>query len=305
MFLEKVFGEGFHKQAKSDKIFDVINYIGLALILLIVLYPLYFIVIASFSSPDAVARGEVWLWPVGFNTDGYARIFEYKDIWTGYWNSLKYTVVGTSINLLLTIPAAFALSRKELVGKGFVMGLFAFTMFFSGGLVPTYLLINKLNMDNTIWALVLPGAVSVYNLIVARSFFSQSIPEELYEASIVDGCSYMKYFFQIVLPVSKPILAVMFLIYAVSHWNSYFSALIYLTDRSMYPLQVILREILIQQQSLVGGSAANSESIELQRQLSEMIKYGVIIVSSLPVLCVYPFVSKHFVKGMMIGSVKG
>lgn len=303
--LEKIFGEGFSKQAKSDKVFDVINYLGLMLILLLVLYPLYFIVIASFSSPDAVARGEVWLLPVEFSTEGYQRVFEYKEIWTGYWNSLKYTVVGTGINLLLTIPAAFALSRKELVGKNFIMALFTFTMFFSGGLVPTYLLINDLGMTNSIWALVLPGAVSTYNLIVARSFFAQSIPEELYEASIVDGCTYSKYFFKVVLPVSKPILAVMFLIYAVGHWNSYFSALIYLTDRELYPLQVILREILIQQQSVAGGSMANAEAVEAQRKLSEMIKYGVIIVSSLPVLCIYPFVQKHFVKGMMIGSVKG
>ena len=217
--LEKIFGEGFSKQAKSDKVFDVLNYIGLAMILLLVLYPLYFIVIASFSSPDAVARGEVWLLPVDFSTEGYQRIFEYKEIWTGYWNSLKYTVVGTGINLLLTIPAAFALSRKELVGKNVIMALFTFTMFFGGGLVPTYLLVNNLGMNNTIWALVLPGAVSTYNLIVARSFFAQSIPEELYEASIVDGCTYAKYFFKVVLPVSKPILAVMFLIYAVGHWT--------------------------------------------------------------------------------------
>ncbi|MEG0580012.1 MAG: carbohydrate ABC transporter permease, partial [Niameybacter sp.] len=298
--LEKIFGEGFKKQTKSDKVFDVINYIGLALILLLVLYPLYFIVIASFSSPDAVARGEVWLAPVDFSVEGYQRIFEYKEIWTGYYNSLKYTIVGTGINLLLTIPAAFALSRKELAGKNFVMGLFTFTMFFGGGLVPTYLLVNNLNMTNTIWALVLPGAVSVYNLIVARSFFSQSIPEELYEASVVDGCTYAKYFFQIVLPVSKPIIAVMFLIYAVGHWNSYFSALIYLTDRNLYPLQVILREVLIQQQAVVGGSMASAEAVEAQRKLSEMIKYGVIIVSSLPVLCIYPFVQKYFVKGIMV-----
>lgn len=303
--LNKIFGEGFSKQAKVDKVFDVINYIGLAIILLVILYPLYFIVIASFSSPAAVARGEVWFVPVGFNVDGYKKIFEYKDIWTGYGNSLKYTLVGTAINLIVTIPAAFAFSRSELVGKKFLMALFTFTMFFGGGLVPTYLLMQSLNLTNTMWSLVLPGAVSVYNLIVARSFFDQNIPEELYEASRVDGCSYMQYFFKVVLPISKPILAVMFLIYAVGHWNSYFSALIYLTDRELYPLQVILREVLVQQQSVVGSSSGNVNALEQQRQLAEMIKYGVIIVSSVPVLCIYPFVQKHFVKGMMIGAVKG
>lgn len=303
--LEKIFGEGFKQQTKSDKLFDVLNYIGLGIVLLIILYPLYFIVIASFSSPDAVTRGEVWFFPVGFNLEGYKRIFEYSDIWTGYANSIKYTIVGTAINLIVTIPAAFAFSRKELVGKGFFMGLFTFTMFFGGGLIPTYLLMQSLNLTNTMWALVLPGAVSVYNLIVARSFFDQNVPEELFEASRVDGCSYVQYFFRVVLPISKPILAVMFLIYAVGHWNSYFNALIYLTDRSLYPLQVILREVLVQQQSVTAGSAATLESVEQQRQLAEMIKYGVIIVSSIPVLCIYPFVQKHFVKGMMIGAVKG
>lgn len=303
--VDKIFGEGFRKQTKSDKVFDILNYIGLMIILLIVLYPLYFIVIASFSSPDAVARGEVWFVPIGFNIEGYKKIFEYKDIWLGYGNSIVYTVVGTTINLLFTIPAAFAFSRRELVGRNIMMGLFTFTMFFGGGLVPTYLLMKSLHLTNTMWALVLPGSVGVYNLVVARSFFDQNIPEELYEASKVDGCGYFQYFFKVVLPISKPIIAVMFLIYAIGHWNSYFSALIYLTDRNKYPLQVILREVLVQQQSMVGGSSTNMEAVEAQRQLSEMIKYGVIIVSSLPVLCVYPFVQKHFVKGMLIGSVKG
>lgn len=304
--ITSIFGKKFAKQCISNKIFDIVNHLILFALLMIVLYPLYFIVIASFSSPDAVARGEVLLAPKGFNINGYGEIFKYKDIWVGYGNSILYTVVGTSINLIATIPAAFAFSRNELVGKKPLMLLFAFTMFFGGGLIPTYLLIQDLNMDNSIWALTLPGAVGVYNLIVARSFFDQNIPEELYEASVMDGCDHFRYFLRVVLPIAKPIVAVMILIYAVGHWNAYFNSLIYLTDRSKFPLQVILREVLIQQQSVSGSaSLAGMESLEQRRQLAEMIKYGVIVVSSLPVLCLYPFIQKHFVKGMMIGSVKG
>lgn len=302
--MRKIFGKNFAKQGRSNQIFDIVNHLILFFLMMIVLYPLYFILIASFSSPDAVSRGEVLLFPKGFNGKGYLQIFKYKDIWTGYVNSLLYSVVGTAVNLIATIPAAFAFSRKELVGKKPLMLLFAFTMFFGGGLIPTYLLIRGLHMDNSMWALVLPGAVGVYNLIVARTFFQQSIPEELYEASVVDGCDFFRYFFRIVIPISKPIIAVMLLIYAVGHWNAYFNALIYLVDRSKFPLQVILREILIQQQSVTGGST-DMQALEQQRQLAEMIKYGVIVVSSLPVLCIYPFIQKHFVKGMMIGAVKG
>lgn len=302
--VEKIFGKEFARQGRSNKIFDVVNHLILFFLMMIVLYPLYFIVIASFSAPDAVSRGEVLLLPKGFNIKGYQQIFKYKDIWTGYGNSILYTVVGTTVNIIATIPAAFAFARKELVGKKLLMLLFAFTMFFGGGLIPTYLLIQNLHIDNTMWALVLPGAVGVYNLIVARTFFEQSIPEELYEASVMDGSDHFKYFFHVVLPISKPILAVMILIYAVGHWNAYFNALIYLVDRNKFPLQVILREILIQQQTVTGG-ASNMQAMELQRQLAEMIKYGVIVVSSLPVLCLYPFIQKHFVKGMMIGAVKG
>lgn len=300
----KIFGNKFSRQGRSNKIFDVVNHLILFLLMMIVLYPLYFIVIASFSSPNAVSRGEVLLFPKGLNVKGYNQIFKDKEIWIGYANSLIYTIVGTAVNLIATIPAAFAFSRKELVGKKALVLLFAFTMFFGGGLIPTYLLIQGLDMGNSMWALVLPGAVGVYNLIVARTFFQQSIPEELYEASVVDGCDFFRYFFRVVIPISKPIIAVMLLIYAVGHWNAYFNALIYLVDRNKFPLQVILREILIQQQTVTGGST-DIQALEQQRQLAEMIKYGVIVVSSLPVLLIYPFIQKHFVKGMMIGAVKG
>ena len=289
--MSHIFGKAFARQGRSDKIFDVVNYTFMVLILLIVLYPLYFVVIASFSSPNEVAAGNVILWVKGFNTKGYAEIFKFTKIWSG--------------NLIATIPAAFAFSRREMVGSKFLLFLFTFTMFFGGGLIPTYLLIQSLHLYNSIWALTLPGAVSVYNLIVARTFFELNIPNELYEASTVDGCDYFRYFFKVVLPISKPVIAVMLLIYAVGHWNSYFSALIYIRDNWKMPLQVVLREILIQSTSVTNLSSASMERLEDQRQLAELIKYGVIIVSSLPVLIMYPFVQKHFIKGMMLGAVKG
>lgn len=302
--LERIFGKEFKRQGRGDKTFDVINLIILVLILLAVLYPLYFIVIASFSDPDAVAAGKVWLFPVGFNIDGYKEIFKNSDLWTGYANSIKYTVIGTSVNIAMTIPAAYALSRKELVGRNFFMTMITFTMFFGGGLIPTYLLVNKLGLYNTMWALILPGAVSVYNLIVTRTYFVQNIPEELFEAGQIDGCTYFSFFAKVIIPVSKPIIAVMVLMYAVGHWNSYFNALIYIKDRELYPLQVILRELLIQQEASA-GMAGDAISAAEQQRLADMLKYGIIIVSSLPVLIMYPFVQKYFVKGMMIGSVKG
>lgn len=302
--LQRIFGKEFNRQGKGDKIFDITNFIILLLILLAVLYPLYFIVIASFSDPDAVASGKVWLFPVGFNLDGYKEIFKNTDLWQGYINSIKYTVVGTTLNIALTIPAAYALSRKELVGRKIFITMITFTMFFGGGLIPTYLLVNNLGLYNTMWALILPGAVSVYNLIVTRTYFIQNIPEELFEAGQIDGCSYFTFFTKVVVPVSKPIIAVMVLMYAVGHWNSYFNALIYIKDQELYPLQVILRELLIQQEA-AAGMAGDAISAAEQQKLADMLKYGIIIVSSLPVLCMYPFVQKYFVKGMMIGSVKG
>lgn len=293
----------FSAQSAGDKIFDIINHLILILVTLAVFYPLYFIVIASFSDPAAVASGNVHLLPKGFNLDGYAKVFENQKIWTGYANSILYTVVGTAINLALTIMAAYGLSKKTLPGQGVLMGLITFTMFFSGGLIPSYLLVDKLGLNNTMWALILPSAVSVYNLIIARSYMSQNISGELEEAAKLDGCSDFNLFFRIALPLSKPIIGVVVLMYAVGHWNEYFSALIYLRDQSLYPLQVILRDLLIQteQAANMGGDAS---VMELQK-IADMLKYGVIVVSSLPVLCIYPFIQKYFAQGMMIGSVKG
>jgi putative aldouronate transport system permease protein len=291
-------------KSKEDKIFDVVNTIFLTLICLAVLYPLYFVVIASISNPDMVYNGEVWFLPKGITFEGYKRIFSDPKIWLGYKNTVVYTVLGTVIQVSLTLMAAYALSRKDLYGKTFFMMMILFTMFFNGGLIPTYLVVKQLGMLNTIWAMILPKAVAVWNLIVARSFFEENIPNELLEAGKIDGCSNTKFFLKVVLPLSKPIIAVMVLFYAVGQWNSYFDALIYLNDESLYPLQLILRNILTQNQLSV-KMLSDLDNLAAQQQVGEIIKYGIIIVGALPLLIVYPFVQKHFVKGVLIGGVKG
>lgn len=290
----------------SEQIFNVINYGLLGLMALLVLYPLYFVVIASISDPNAIYNGEVIFLPKDISMDGYHLLFQDTSIWNGYWNTIKYTTVGTIINVILTVCAAYALSRKALPGRTFFSLLIVFTMFFSGGLIPTYILVQKMRLMNTMWAIILPAAVAPWNLIVARSFFSSSVPEELHEAAYLDGCSELRAFVSVVLPVSKAIIAIMVLFYAVGHWNSYFSAMIYLNDQEKYPLQLILRNLLIEadvsaSSNMVGDSTALAE---LQR-IADQIKYGAIIVSSVPVLILYPFVQKYFVQGVTIGSIKG
>ncbi|MEH7548212.1 carbohydrate ABC transporter permease [Neobacillus vireti] len=291
-------------KSKEDKIFDTINFIFLTLICLAVLYPLYFVVIASISNPDLVYNGSVWLLPKEITFEGYKRIFSDSKIWLGYKNTIIYTVLGTAVQLSLTLMAAYALSRKDLYGKSFFMLMILFTMFFSGGLIPTYLVVKDLGMLNTMWAMIIPKAIAVWNLIVARSFFESSIPNELLEAGKIDGCSNTRFFLKIVLPLSKPIIAVMVLFYAVGNWNSYFDALIYLNDESLYPLQLILRNILIQNQLSV-QMLSDLDNLAAQQHVGEIIKYGVIIVAAIPLLIVYPFVQKYFVKGVLIGGVKG
>lgn len=287
----------------DDKIFNTIVNILAALILVVVLYPLIFIVSASFSDPALVLNGEVLLWPKQVTLDAYRNVLQNDQIWNGYLNSIIYAVVGTIINLIMTTLAAYPLSRPDVPGRGFFMFIITLTMFFGGGLIPTYLLVKNLGMVNTMWALIVPGAIATYNLIVMRTYFQTSIPWEIQEAALIDGCSNWRLLTSIILPLSKPILAVMVLFYAVGHWNSYFSALIYLGDKDLYPLQLVLREILmISQSDAVDGGNVGLESKVL---LAESIKYVVIIVSSLPVLVMYPFVQKHFVKGVMIGSIKG
>ena len=297
------------KDTRADKIFLVFVYFFLAIALLIVLYPLIYIVSASISNPHLVNSGEMWLLPKGVTFEGYRTLLGNSSIWRGYLNTIYYTVLGTSINLLVTLPCAYALSRDDFYGRRAFTNFMLVTMFLSGGLIPSYLLIRSLGMLNTVWALVIPGAVSVYNVVVTRTFFQTTIPREMEEAAIVDGCSDFRLFMQIVLPLSTPIIAVMALFYGVGHWNSFFSALIYLSDKSMYPLQMILREILIlQDMSSNTVSNVTSEMASMlysKQQLAEVIKYGVMIVSSLPVIIVYPFLQKYFVKGIMVGSIKG
>ncbi len=293
--------------SRDDRIFDsVVNGIGF-IILLVVLIPIIFIVSASFSDPTMISRGQVFLLPKGFTLEGYNKIFEYKPIWIGYRNTLFYTVAGTMINLLVTIPCAYALSRKDFLGRNFVMLMFTFTMFFSGGLIPTYLLVKDLGIINTVFAMLLPNAASVWFLIISRTYFQSSIPDELREAAFIDGSTNLRFFLTIVLPLSKPIIAVMTLFYAVGHWNAFFNALIYLSDFNLYPLQLFLRNILILDQMVDLVSMGDQESQEYMLRLLELkesMKFGIIMVSSLPVLIIYPFVQKYFVKGVMIGAIK-
>lgn len=289
--------------SRADRLFDIFNYVILSIVLLIVAYPLYFIVIASVSDPIAVYAGEVVLWPSRFTWEGYERILEYEAFFTGYRNTFIYTLIGTTVNVLITIPGAYALSRKDLVGRNVMMMMVTFTMIFNGGLIPTYLLVLQLNLYNTMWALILPVAVSAWNLIVARTFFQQTIPDELLEAATLDGCSNFQFFTRVVLPLSKSIIAVMVLFYAVNHWNSYFNALIYLKSPEKYPLQLVLRNILFE--NSLGDMVEDASTLAAQQRMGDLIKYGVIMASSLPLLILYPFLQRYFIQGVMIGAVKG
>lgn len=293
------------KSSKNDLIFDIFSYAFLGIAFLLVFYPLYFVIIASFSDPSLVGSGEVWLYPKGVSIDGYKRIFQDPDIINGYGNAIFYTVLGTVINLICTIPAAYALSRSDLVGrKGFNYGL-VFAMFFSGGMIPTFMLINNtLKIYDTVWALVLVGAVIPWNLIIARTFFANSLPGELREAATIDGCDDFKFFFKIALPLSGALMAIMILFYGVSHWNSYFNAFIYLKTESKFPLVLVLRNILIMNQASADMMGDVTE-VAKKMIIAEQLKYGSIIIAALPLLIVYPFVQKYFVKGVMIGAVKG
>nr|WP_054950444.1 carbohydrate ABC transporter permease [Numidum massiliense] len=297
------------RESRSDRLFKIANYTFLTVVLAIVLYPLIYVVSASISNPAFVNSGQMWLFPKDIMWEGYVRVFENKQIWIGYRNTIFYTLLGTTINLLVTIPAAYALSRRDLVGRNWIMGMFVFTMFFSGGLIPTYLLVKNMGMVNTIWAMVLPNAAAVWNIIICRTFFQSTIPRELEEAATIDGCSTVKMFLKIILPLSKPIIVVMALFYGVGHWNSYFNALIYLSDQNLYPLQLVLRQILVLQQmdaETTGGAVgAVATAMANKAEIAAIIKYAVMIVSTLPVIIVYPFLQRYFVKGVMIGSIKG
>lgn len=291
-------------ESRGDRIFNILNYTILILVTLIVLYPLLFVLSASFSDPQTVLRGEMLLWPKGFNLNSYVKIFQNQDIISGFTNTLIYTSLGTLINLTMTILAAYPLSRKDFVGRNAIMALLVFTMFFSGGLIPTYLLIKNLGMLNSLWVMIIPNAVSIWNIIIMRTFFQQSIPNELQEAATIDGCSNIKILTRIILPLSMPIIAVTILFYAVGHWNAFFNALLYLSDKEKFPLQLILREILIQGQTNDMVKMSTESAIKQQREV-EGIKYAVLVVANLPVLALYPFLQRYFVKGVMIGAIKG
>ncbi|MBO7745611.1 carbohydrate ABC transporter permease [Paenibacillus sp. MWE-103] len=279
-------------------------YALLGAITLTVLYPLLYILSSSLSSPNAVVSGQVWLVPVEFSLRAYKSIFQSSQLMLGYYNSIVYTVVGTFINVAFTVLMAFPLSQRTMAGRKYVMILMMITLFFSGGLIPTYLLVKNLHMLDTRWALWLPGAFSVFQVIIARTFFMASIPQELQEASQIDGCRDTRYLWSIVLPLSKPILAVMTLMYAVGHWNAYFDALIYLRSEHLFPLQYVLRNMLILNAADPEMLANTAQQLR-DKGFEQVLKYALIVVACVPVLILYPFVQKHFVKGVMIGSLKG
>lgn len=292
------------KESVGDKLFLYTVYTFLTIVLIIIVCPLLYIVSSSFSSPQAVTSGRVWLFPVDFSLAGYKAVFDNPNVFIGYRNSLFYAVVGTLVNVLMTVMLAYPLARKTFVGRNLIMMLLVFTMLFDGGIIPYYLVVKSLNLLNTPWAMILPGALAVFQVIVARTFFQTTIPDELVEAAELDGCSDLKFMWNIVLPLSKPILAVMTLMYAVGHWNSYFDALIFLKSSNLFPLQIVLRNILILN-TIDPTMMANADKAAALMGLKDLLKYSLIVVASLPVLIIYPFVQKHFVKGVMIGSLKG
>lgn len=287
----------------NDLIFNIILYGLSAFILLIVVYPLYFIIIASFSNPTEVANGHVWFVPSQFTVDGYKEIMRHGELWMGYRNTIVYTALGTVIGLAVNIPAAYALSRKDLVGRRFFTLYFVFTMFFGGGLIPTYFTIRNFGLYDTIWVMVLPFSVAVYHIIIARTFFDSSLPQGILDAAMIDGCGNLRFFFQIALPLSKAVLAVIALYTAVGQWNAYFNALVYIRTEELKPLQLVVRNILITNQAMAG--TGDGLAAQEARRLSELMKYAVIIVTTVPIMCVYPFVQKYFSQGVMIGAIKG
>lgn len=288
----------------SDTTLDIVLTIILSIIGIVVAYPLVNVLASSFSSSEAVLGGRVWLWPVEFNIEGYKAVFRTNDVLIGYANSLLYTVVGTCINIVMTLLAAYPLSRKDMPGQGFFSLMFTFTMIFSGGMIPNYILIRDLGFLNTIWAMVIPGAITVHNMIITRTFIVNSIPKEMLEAAKIDGADDIQYFFKMVLPLSGSVIAVITLYYAVAHWNAYLNAFMYLSEKKRYPLQIFLRDILISNK--VEADMLLDEFGNMASQsLGDLLKYSLIIVAMVPVLLIYPLVQKHFVKGVMVGAVKG
>ena len=291
------------RDSLGDRVFMFFVYLFLVVVLLIVLYPMIYIVSASFSNPLAVTAGKVWLYPVDFSLRGYEVTFQNPQIVTGYLNSLFYTVAGTLISVVLTVFVAYPLSRRDLYGSNILMFLITFTLIFSGGLIPTYLVVKQLGMIDTRWALLIPQAIAAFQVIIARTFFRSAIPDELVEAAELDGCNDLQFLWRVVLPLAKPIIAVLALMYAVAQWNGYFDALIYLKSSDLQPLQLVLRNILIL--NTISGGTMDPAALAQRRQLADLLKYCLVVVGSVPVLLIYPFVQRYFVRGMLIGSIKG
>ncbi len=288
----------------EDRIMYAVVYVLMGLLIVVIAYPLVYVVSCSFSSGNAVSAGRVLLWPVEFSLTGYRIVFNYKQVWTGYYNTIFYTVTATALNVVLTTMAAYPLSRKNFQGRKLCMTLFMVTMFFSGGIIPSYILKTQLHIVNTRWAILLTGSISVYNMVVMRTFFQNSIPGDLLEAARLDGISDIGYLLRIVIPLSKAVFAVITLYYAVAHWNSYFNAMMYLRDRNLYPLQLVLRDIL----NAANVDLSQISDPEILRQLSgasDVMRYSLIVISTVPMMAAYPIVQKYFKQGVMIGSVKG
>jgi len=289
----------------NEMIFNLVLFALGALIFLLVAYPLYFIIIASISESTLVSTGKVLFIPKGISFFGYHEIFHDSRVWTGYRNTILYTSLGTLVNLLFTLPAAYVLSRREFRARRFIMFVFVVTLFFNGGLIPTYLLMKGLHLTNTMWVFIFPFCVNVFYLIIARTFFESSLPSELYEAAAMDGCSHIIFFIKVALPLSKALISVIGLYYLVGHWNDFFTALIYIRNNELQPLQIILRDILLSNQVFASGAGVGGDAGGYAQRYADQIKYGVIIVSTLPILVLYPFLQKYFDKGVMIGSIKG
>lgn len=289
----------------SDRIIDIVMMILICIFVLAVLYPLYYILIASVSDPYDVYAGKTFLLPSGFTLEGYMKVFREEAIAVGYLNSILYTAVGTLISTVLVIITAYPLSKKEMPGRKPIMIFYLITMYFSGGLIPTYLVVANTGLLNSMWALILPGGVSVFNVIVARTYFESSIPQEMYEAAKMDGCGHLKTFLKIVVPLSKPIIAVMVIFAMVAFWNDWFTALIYMNDKGKYPLQLALRQILIQSQASATAMSGMDGGYAEANRITELIKFSSMVVGAVPMLIAYPFVQKYFEKGLMVGAVKG
>lgn len=292
------------KDSVGDRIAMVVIYIFLTLAAVVVVLPLLYVVSASFSDPNAVIGNEVWLWPVRPTLRGYKAVFENSKILTGFGNSFYYMIVGTLVNIVMTVLCAYPLSRREFVQRNKISAMCVFTMYFSGGLIPSYMLVNALGLVDTRWAIIIPSALSTWNMIICRTYFVNTIPDELYEASQLDGCTPFKFLMRVVLPLSKSIIAVLVLYYGVSRWNSYFDAMVYLKSQEFMPLQIVLRDILVLNQ-IDFTQVTDAAAVASMRGLADLLKYSTIVVASVPVLCIYPFVQKYFVKGVMIGAVKG